>query len=335
MESDKQSQSDSNKPLESSDDTDVFAWANNLVQYKDELNLDLFFISRNYTLYKTKVDASLKKFLEPIFIDEILEYILEGVEQGLVVRNFEEAEAEHKVLQRTKIQNIASLKEVMNWLNHQYAEIPLFSEEEHDFRRIRGVMTKVTYPNTKIDPFYVFKVLPKSQVMTSKMSWLLKDSKFVKFDGEAVMQLSLDPQLLLLADDLYVFNQTKLKQLFGYDAKEASVAASKVKEILENFKLRFDDGMDLNKIVEGKKALIKKLQKVDAGLVSQEDLLSHAEEMGVDLMQDETGAIIIMDDKDATKFVNLLNDDYVESPMTGMRYEIVNKKALKAIDPDN
>ena len=42
-----------------------------------------------------------------------------------------------------------------------------------------------------------------------------------------------------------------------------------------------------------------------------------------------------MDDKDASKFINLLNDDYVESPMTGMRYEIVNKKALKVIEPEN
>ncbi len=325
----------SDRKAESTQDTDIFAWANNLVQYKDELTIELFFVSRNYTLYKTKVDPSLKKYLEPIFIDEVLEYILDGVEQGLVVRGFEEAEAEHKVLQRTKMQNVASLKEVMNWHDHQYAEIPVFSDEEHDFKRIKGVMAKVSHADMKDSPFYVFKVLPKSQVMTSKTSWLLKNGKFIKFDGEAVMQLPVDPQLVLLEDDLYVFNQTKLKQLFGYDAKEASVAASKVREILDNFKLRFDEGMDLNKIVEGKKSLIKKLQKIDPKIVSQEDLLAHAEEMGVDLMQDESGAIIIMDDKDAAKFVNLLNDDYVESPMTGIRYEIVNKKALKAIESEN
>ena len=325
----------SDRKAESTQDTDIFAWANNLVQYKDELTIELFFVSRNYTLYKTKVDPSLKKYLEPIFIDEVLEYILDGVEQGLVVRGFEDAEAEHKVLQRTKMQNVASLKEVMNWHDHQYAEIPVFSDEEHDFKRIKGVMAKVSHADMKDSPFYVFKVLPKSQVMTSKTSWLLKNGKFIKFDGEAVMQLPVDPQLVLLEDDLYVFNQTKLKQLFGYDAKEASVAASKVREILDNFKLRFDEGMDLNKIVEGKKSLIKKLQKIDPKIVSQEDLLAHAEEMGVDLMQDESGAIIIMDDKDAAKFVNLLNDDYVESPMTGIRYEIVNKKALKAIESEN
>ena len=46
-------------------------------------------------------------------------------------------------------------------------------------------------------------------------------------------------------------------------------------------------------------------------------------------MQDESGAIIIMDDKDLATFVNLLNDDYIESALTGQRYEIVRKKPLK------
>jgi len=45
-------------------ETDVFAWANNLVQYKDELKIELFFISKNYVLYKTALAEGLKKQLE-------------------------------------------------------------------------------------------------------------------------------------------------------------------------------------------------------------------------------------------------------------------------------
>lgn len=315
-------------------ETDVFAWANNLVQYKDELKIDLFFISKNYTLYKAKIADPLLKQLEPIFIDEILEYVLEGADVGLIVRPFEEAEAEFRVLQKTRFENVASLKETMNWLWHNYAEIPFFSDEEHDFKRIRGVMARVQHDDLE-KPFYIYKVLPQSKIMKGKTGWMLRGDKFVQFDAEAALQIPTDPQLLLIEQDLYVFNQSKLKALFGYDAKEAAIAKSKVAEIESNFNLIYDEGMDLNKIVEGKKALIKKLQKLDPTMVKQEDLLNHAEEMGVELMQDESGRIIIMDDKDASKFINLLNDDYVESPMTGMRYEIVNKKALKVIEPEN
>ncbi len=62
--------------------------------------------------------------------------------------------------------------------------------------------------------------------------------------------------------------------------------------------------------------------------------MNHAEEMGIDLMQDDAGSIIIMDSRDLTKFVNLLNDDYYESPMTGQRYEIKSKKPLKLTEDD-
>ena len=36
-----------------------------------------------------------------------------------------------------------------------------------------------------------------------------------------------------------------------------------------------------------------------------------------------------MDGKDMDKFVNLLNDDYVESGLTGQRYEIIRKRPIK------
>lgn len=85
-------------------------------------------------------------------------------------------------------------------------------------------------------------------------------------------------------------------------------------------------------MIEGKRGTIKKLQKISATAIKQEQLLEHANELGIDLMEDNAGAIIIMDDKDMSKFVNLLNDDYMESPLTGQRYEIVKKRLLKPDD---
>jgi hypothetical protein len=117
--------------------------------------------------------------------------------------------------------------------------------------------------------------------------------------------------------------------LFGYDAKEASIARQKVAEIEANYKLSFDEGLDMQTLVKGKKSAIKKLQKMEVGKIKQDELLTHAEDMGVELMSDDAGAIIIMDDKDMTKFINLLNDDYIESPLTGERYEIIKKRLLK------
>ncbi|MDB5185377.1 MAG: hypothetical protein JWN38_1185 [Candidatus Saccharibacteria bacterium] len=313
---------------ENYEESDVFAWANNLVQFKDELKIELFLINKNYVLYKTTMASELGKQLEPIFIDEMLEYVLNGAAEGLIVRGFEEAEQEDKVLQRTLLGNVEKLKEVLNWVKTQEHEIELFVEEEHDFKRIKGLMARVTHEGSK-KPFYIFKVLPQSAVMKGKTGWMLRGGKFMPFDADAAVRIPTDPQLLLLDQDLYVFNQTKLKQLFGYDAKEAAIAKQKVSEIMENFRLSFDEGQDINSLIKDKKAMIKKLQKIEPGAIRQEDLMNHAEEMEINLMQDDAGSIIIMDDKDMSKFINLLNDDYIESPLTGERYEIIKKRLLK------
>lgn len=314
-------------------ESDVFAWANNLVQFKDELQIDLYLINKNYVIYKTNLAKELSKQLEPIFIDEMLEYVLNGAAEGLIVRGFEEAEAESKVLQRTLLDNVEKLKETLNWVKHQSHEIELFVEDEHDFKRIKGIMAKVSHPQMK-QSFYIFKVLPQSSIMRGKTGWMLRSGKFMGFDADAAIRIPTDPQLLLLDQDLYVFNQTKLKQLFGYDAKEASIARSKVAEIEANFRLSFDGDNTLQSLIKDKKSLIKKLQKIEPGSVRQEELMQHAEDLEIDLMQDESGAIIIMDDKDLAKFINLMNDDYVESALTGQRYEILKKKILKPDDEE-
>lgn len=307
---------------------DIFQWANNIVQYKDELSIDLFLFNKNMTPYRTARSGELNKQLEPIFIDEILEYVLSGVEQGLVVRGFEEAEAEENVLQRTRLSNVDKAVELLNYIKTQEHEIETFDEQNHDIKRIKGVVARISH--TGLDrAFYVIKALPGSQVMSGRVGWMIRDGKFVPFDAEAALRIPADNQLMVLDKDMFVFSQAKLKSLFGYDAKEASIAEKKVKEIEAHFKLSFAEGASMQSLVKGKRSIIKKLQKIEPTLMTQEALISHGEDVGVELMEDEAGAIIIMDDKDMTKFVNLLNDDYIESPVTGLRYEIKSKKPLK------
>lgn len=315
-------------------ETDVFAWANNLVQYKDELKVELFFISKNYVLYRTSLSDGLKGQLEPLFVDEILEYVLDGADNGLIVRGFEQAEAESGVLQRTQVFKVEKLRETLGWLKTQEREIVVFKEEEHDINHMKGVLARISHPEMP-KPFYVAKVLPKSQIMKGKTGWMLRSDKFIPFDAEAALRLPTDPQMLVLDDDIYVFNQSKLKTLFGYDAKEAAIAEAKIREIEEAYGLSFAEGIGINALVKGKKALIQKLQKLEVGKVTQQQALDYAEEMDLELMPDDSGKIIIMDDKDLSTFVNIINEDYWVSPLTGERYEIIKKRPLKAKQDDD
>jgi len=315
-------------------ETDVFAWANNLVQYKDELKFELFFFNKNYVMYKTTIDKQLDKQMEGLFIDEILEYVLEGAANGLIVRGFEDAEAEENVLMRTRLKNVEKAREVLGWLKTQEHEIELFDDEEHDIKRMKGIVARVTHKDMK-QPFYVIKQLQRSQVIRGKTGWMLRAGKFVPFDADAALRVDPTNQLLVLESDMYVFSQPKLKSLFGYDAKEASIAEGKVRQIEELFRLSFAEGLSLQSLVKGNKSTIKKLQKIDVTLMKQDALVDHAEELGVPIMTDESGAIIILDEKDLVRFVNLLNDDYVESPVTGLRYEIKSKRILRPADEDD
>ncbi len=312
--------------LKQVDDTDIFAWANNLFQYKEDLKIELFLISKTYVLYRAKVHAELERQLQPLFIDGLMEYVLSGIESGLIVRGFEEAESEDNVLQRTKVSRVEHLMTVMDWVKNQEHMIEQYNED-FGLKGMRGVIARCTAPGMK-QTFYVIKKLPTAQLLDGEGTWIAKGANFVPIVA-GVLRIPADDQLMVLEDDLYVFNQAKLEQLFGYNIKKNAIAEKKVREIEANFKLSFAEELDLQTMVKGNKTIINKLQKLDPSLVQQDALLDQAEALGLNLMTDEDGAIIIMNNKDLTIFVNLLNDDYVESGLTGLRYEIKSKRLLK------
>lgn len=319
---------DEQKPPE---DTDVFLWANNLVPIREELKIDLFLFNKNQIVYRPIMSKDLQNQLPDLLIDGLLEYVLSGAAEGLQVRQFEDAESEENVLQKTSMKNVHKASELLAWIKTQEADIETFVEEEHDIKRLKGLVALATHKDFPW-PFYIIKSLPSSSLVKGTKSWMIRGGKFVSYDADGSLQIPADNQLLVLGDEMYVFNQTRLEQLFGYNAKKYGIAAKKMAEIEANFKFHFDTGLSWENLVAGQKSLMNKLQKIDTSGVNQEELMQHAEELGIDLMIDDNGAIIIMDAKDLSKFINLLNDDYIESPLTGKRYEIKSKKPLKIVE---
>ena len=322
------------EPEDDYQETDVFAWANNLFEYKDDLVLELFWINKNNVVYRTKTDQSLTNQMQPLFIDNTLDQVLEGAESGIVVRDFSDGEAEEGVLQRVRWKKVEKLREVMHWIRTQEHEIEMFTDEEHDLKRLKGAFVRVSHP--KMDkPFYIIKAISGGQMLKGQGTWMVNGKIFKAFEA-AALKIPAEAHMLVLDQDLYVFNQSKLDRLFGYDAKKNSIAEKKVRQINELYKLSFGEGLDLQTVVSGNKALINKLQNINiTGELKQEQIIDHAEELGLDLMEDESGAIIIMNQKDISKFVNLLNDDYMESNLTGERYEIIRKRPLKPSNPED
>lgn len=306
--------------------TDIFWWANNTDGIKDVLDIELFLFTKNYTAYATQYSRELQQQLKVIFLYDLLSEVQTGAAMGLRVRDFEAAEAEENVLQRTYIDNVQHAQEVLEQIVHGTENLEIFSEGDHEFKRVKGVVAKFSHDSMK--PFYVVKLLPQSQVLKGATAWMFHEGSFRPFSADAGLRITPDNQVLILGDEMFAFSESKFERLFGYDAKKHAMAEEKIKAIEANFKLSFPEGMSLDSLVKQKKTIINKLQKIDPTLITQEQLLDHAEEMGIELMTDEAGAIIIMDGADLIKFVNLLNDDYVTSELTGYSYEMKGKKRL-------
>ncbi|MBL8159773.1 DUF4868 domain-containing protein [Candidatus Saccharibacteria bacterium] len=312
--------------------TDIFQWANNVEAVRDLLEVELYLVDKHYGVYTAMYDAGLKRDMAAYFLKGILKDVNAGAARGMSVRDFELAEDEEGVLQHTRLPRVEHAADVIANIEEAGADIEPFSATNHEFKNIKCMIARFNHKNLK-KPFYIVKLVPQSQVLKGDSAWMFSGRGFEPFSADAGLKVTPDSQVLIAGDDVFIFNQAKFEKIFNYNAKWASIAHQKVAEIEANYNLSFADGLDLQTLLKKKKSLVKKLQKIDLTEIKQDALVDHSDELGLELMLDDLGAIIIMDAKDLDKFVNLLNDDYVSSKLTGKVYEAKSKKPLNEEKP--
>ncbi|MBO7718440.1 DUF4868 domain-containing protein [Candidatus Saccharibacteria bacterium] len=310
---------------------DVFLWANEVDEVKNNVSAELFLFNKNYTPFKIKYSDKLTGAVKSMFMQEAIKYIIEEADKGLECREYEKADGEDKVIYRTSLEKVGRAETLIHLIENEYKDIDYFTENEHDFKKVKGIIAKFTYPGgddgTKV--FYIAKILPASSALKGASSWEINGESFEPFSAEIALKMPDDNQVAIVDGNIIVFNQAKFENLFQYDYKSQVIAEAKAKELAEKYKLSFAEGLTLDSLLADKKPALKKVQAMNiAEEMPQEKLIDYADEMQLDLMTDDDGSIIIMDDKDLTTFVNLLNEDYYISPVNGRRYEIKSKKLL-------
>lgn len=308
--------------------TDIFLWANTVDGLKKELDVELYLFNKNYTPYSTNFASELNAQIKPMFLYDILGFVTMGAGTGLSVRDFELSDGEENTLLRTDLEKVGRAETLLHLIEHERHDIMEFSEEEHEFKRIKGIAAKFTHKDDATKSFYIIKMIQQSNVLKGATSWEFRDGKFGAFAAEVGFKLPSDNQVLIIDKDIFVFNQGKFERLFNYDYKKQAIADARVTEIENQYKLSFPEGVTMQDMVRERKKIVTKLQKLEIGGVSQEQAIEYADEMQLDLMTDDGGAIIIMDGHDLDTFVNLINEDYITSQITGKRYEIKSKKLL-------
>ena len=308
--------------------TDIFLWANNTDGIKNELDVELFLFNKNYTPYSTSFSSELNAQIKPLFLYDYINFVTLGAGTGLSVRDYELSDGKENVLLRTDIEKVGRAETLIHLIEHERHDIVEFSEEEHEFKRLKGMIARFTHKDSPDKPFYAIKAIQQSNAIKGATAWEFRDGRFGSFQADVGFKVPADNQVLIIGKDIFVYNQSKFEKLFQYEYKKQVLADKRVAEIEEHYKLSFPEGLDLQSLVREKKGVVNKLQKLEVGQISQDQAIDYADTMGLDLMTDDAGAIIILDGTDLTKFVNLINEDYITSEITGKRYEIKSKKLL-------
>ncbi len=312
---------------ETPETTDIFLWANQTDAVKNELQLELFVFNKNYTPYTINFSSELESQLRAMFIHDAVNTVIFGAGTGMSVRDYELSEAEENVLLRTELDKVGRAQTLLHLIEHERKDIVPFSEGEHEFKRVKGIVLRCRDLEAK-RTFYVVKAVQQSNVLMGAVSWQLTGGTFAAFEPEVGVKLPTDNQVIITGNDIFVFNQTKFEKLFQYEYKKQLLADQKIEEIQKEYNLSFPDEVTLQSLVKDRPKIVNKLQKLEVGSVSQEKVLEYADDMQLELMTDDKGAIIIMDGRDLDMFVGLINEDYMTSGVTGKRYEIKSKKLL-------
>lgn len=308
--------------------TDIFLWANNTDGIKNDLDVEFFLFNKNYTPYSTHFASDLNAQIKPLFLFDLINFVNMGAGTGLSVRDFELSNGEENTLLRTDLAKVGRAETLIHLIEKERHDIVEFSEQEHEFKRIKGIVARFTRKDDSKKAFYAVKAISQGQVLSGSASWEFREGKFGAFQADVGLKMPTDNQVLIIDKDIFVFNQAKFEKLFNYDYKKQQIADQRVGEIEKHYKLSFPDGLDLQTLVRDRKKIVTKLQKMEIGGVTQEQALEYADQMQLELMTDDAGAIIIMDGNDLDMFVNLINEDYITSEISGKRYEIKSKKLL-------
>lgn len=308
---------------------DVFQWANNIDEIKNNVSVELFLFNKNYSPYKVRYSEGLTQTVKAMFMLEAVEFVVKEADKGLECRDYEMSDGEDKVIYKIPLEKVERAESLIHLIEHEYKDIAYFTDNEYEFKRIKGIVARFTYPgNEGPESFYIAKNLAAGSALKGKLSWELNGESFEPLTADVAIKVPEGNETAIVDGNIVIFNQSKFEKLFQYDFKQQLISEQKAKELEEAYKLSFPEGLTLNALLEDKKPLVKKLQNIEIGAMKQDELLDYADNMQLELMTDDQGQIIIMDDKDLGMFVNLLNEDYFVSPVNGKRYEIKSKKLL-------
>lgn len=316
---------------------DIFQWANSVDAVKDEMDIDLFVFTKNYTVYSLAHNPKLAGRLRQLFLLDIIGTVQTGAATGMAVRDIYKDDNVENAIDFVPVERVVHGQEVIEQIAFGESTIDVYREADHKITKMHGMIARFTFPkDSRVGhkkPFYVFKQLQTSSTMTrTKALEIDANSTLDEMVAQAAITIRPGCETVAIGETIFVFNLARFTTLFKYDVKKRAALDGVIGELNKAYKLSFPEGLSMHALAYENAALADKLLRCTPGLLTQEQIVEQADEFGLALMTDDADAIIIMDKRDATMFANLLNDDYVDSNATGTHYLAIKKKEVYATE---
>lgn len=308
------------------EDFDIYQWANQTDAIKNDLKAEIFLFTKHFTVYRLNMSRYIDKSIRALFLYDVMNDINLGAGTGLAITDIHTQTENENVLDFVPLDEVQNAQSVIEQIDFSSDQIESFNYDQHEIKKMSGVIVTFTGKDSK--PFHIVKQLKQSNINNGSTAFEINDGG-IKLQG-AEATISIDPknQILVAGGLIFAFNVQKFTSLFGYDPKKKAALDNKLAQISKQFQLAFSDGLSLADIVKNNRGLSEKLLKSDPMSVTQEQVIDQADKFQLALMTDDSNKIIIMDNRDAVMFANLLNDAYVDSDMIGHHYLATKKEAV-------
>lgn len=307
---------------------DIFQWANWADANKKDLLIDLFIFNKNFTPYVLPLKTStIEDQMRSLFLYDMINFVETGAAVGLSVRDYATNDQMENVLLYSELESIQRAETLVYFLGDD--RISDFDDQEHELKRMHGIVARFSDPKDPDKTFYIAKQLQRSQMLSGSLTWQVSGSEFGELNADAAFKIPADNQVLIAGRKVFAFNPKKFVNLFRQDPSSDIVTRRIAKHLTEKFALSFPEGLSLGELADNSRSLTDTLLKLDVEhLPDRQRVVDYADEMNLALMTDNNDGIIIMDNRDAMMFVNILADNYVDSNLTGSHYLATSKKRI-------
>lgn len=241
---------------------DIFQWANWADANKKDLLIDLFIFNKNFMPYMLPLKTStIEDQMRTLFLYDMINFVETGAAVGLSVRDYATNDQTENVLLYSELESIQRADTLIYLLGDD--RITEFNEQEHELKRMHGIVARFSDPNDTSKTFYVVKQLQRSQMLSGSLTWQVSGSDFGELKADAAFKIPADNQVLIAGGKVFAFNPKKFVNLFKQDPSSDAATKQVIDLLMKKFALNLPEGLSFAELADRNKSLTTMLMKLD------------------------------------------------------------------------